>query len=96
MHKAGAAPKKRKKRPAPKAEPYRHPTADVLLRPDVGTQAQFKKARAARREYSRTLARSPRRDPPLAWMFCIEAETDAFRACEELRPYLRREFRCAL
>jgi len=27
----------------PKAEPYRHPKADVLLRPDVGTQPQFKK-----------------------------------------------------
>ena len=27
----------------PKAEPYRHPKADLLLRPDVGTQPQFKK-----------------------------------------------------
>ena len=27
----------------PKAKPYRHPKADVLLRPDVGTQPQFKK-----------------------------------------------------
>jgi adenine-specific DNA-methyltransferase len=29
----------------PKAKPYRHPQADVLLRPDVGTQPQFKKKR---------------------------------------------------
>ncbi len=27
----------------PKAETYRHPEADSPLRPDVGTQAQFKK-----------------------------------------------------
>jgi hypothetical protein len=27
----------------PKAEAYRHPTAESLLRPDVGTQAQFRK-----------------------------------------------------
>ncbi len=24
-------------------EPYRHPTAESLMRPDVGTQAQFRK-----------------------------------------------------
>lgn len=28
---------------APKAEPYQHKTADSPMRPDVGTQAQFKR-----------------------------------------------------
>jgi hypothetical protein len=27
----------------PKTESYKHPTAEILLRPEVGTQAQFKK-----------------------------------------------------
>ncbi|MCI0420816.1 MAG: hypothetical protein L0312_16575 [Acidobacteria bacterium] len=31
---------------SPVAESYRHPTAEALLRPDVGTQAQFKKKKS--------------------------------------------------
>jgi len=36
-------PKAKKAKPDPQAESYRHPTADSPMRPDVGTQAQFKK-----------------------------------------------------
>jgi len=35
--------KSRKAKPTPSAESYKHPEATSLLRPDVGTQAQFKK-----------------------------------------------------
>ena len=50
MGKKRAAPKARSrmtKAKAPKrpAETYTHPTAELLLRPDVGTQAQFRKKR---------------------------------------------------
>lgn len=43
---------RRRQRPAqvkvvPRAETYRHPEAESLLRPDVGTQAQFKKKKPA-------------------------------------------------
>jgi hypothetical protein len=31
----------------PKTESYKHPTAETLLRPEVGTQAQFKKKKTS-------------------------------------------------
>ena len=34
---------RRKATPGPTAEPYRHPEGKLLLRPEVGTQAQFRK-----------------------------------------------------
>jgi len=34
---------RRKANPGPSAEPYRHPEGKLLLRPEVGTQAQFRK-----------------------------------------------------
>jgi adenine-specific DNA-methyltransferase len=38
------APSRRKRSTGPKeAEPYRHPTAEAVLRPEIGTQPQFKK-----------------------------------------------------
>jgi adenine-specific DNA-methyltransferase len=46
----------------PRAEPYRHPKADVLLRPDVGTQPQFKKKKPPKTyRYDSSLA------PALDW-----------------------------
>jgi adenine-specific DNA-methyltransferase len=33
----------KKSKPAPKAEAYRHPESESLMRPEVGTQAQFRK-----------------------------------------------------
>src|SRR5262245_1118308 len=45
-----------------KAANYNHPTADVLLRPDVGTQAQFKKAKPPKKyRYDSSLS------PALDW-----------------------------
>src|SRR5947207_1186340 len=38
-------PKQKAPGKAARAENYKHPNAEVLLRPDVGTQAQFKKAK---------------------------------------------------
>lgn len=36
-------PRPRKTPQPPQAEPYKHPTADSPMRPEVGTQAQFRK-----------------------------------------------------
>jgi len=38
---------KKKVKKTPQAESYQHPTAETLLRPEVGTQAQFRKKKPA-------------------------------------------------
>jgi hypothetical protein len=43
MPKKGAKKTKAK----PQTEVYKHPEAELLLRPEVGTQAQFRKEEAA-------------------------------------------------
>lgn len=44
------------------AKPYQHPTADCLMRPEVGTEAQFKKRKAPKKyRYDDSL------DPALSW-----------------------------
>lgn len=44
------------------AKPYQHPTADSLIRPDVGTEAQFKKRKGPKKyRYDDSL------DPALSW-----------------------------
>jgi adenine-specific DNA-methyltransferase len=49
-------------KPVPKAESYAHHDADVAMRPDVGTQAQFRKKKAPRTyQYDSSLA------PSLEW-----------------------------
>ncbi len=46
----------------PEARSYAHPEAEALLRPDVGTQAQFKKKKpTVQHRYDSSLA------PELAW-----------------------------
>jgi adenine-specific DNA-methyltransferase len=46
----------------PKTESYKHPTAETLLRPDVGTQAQFKKKKPpVTYRYDSSL------DPSMSW-----------------------------
>ena len=46
----------------PRTETYRHPTAESLLRPDVGTQAQFRKKKPhANYRYDSSL------DPSMSW-----------------------------
>lgn len=55
------ARKKRIQNP-PRTESYRHPTAESLLRPDVGTQAQFRKKKPhATYRYDSSL------DPAMSW-----------------------------
>jgi adenine-specific DNA-methyltransferase len=55
-------PKPKKKAPVPQAESYQHAEADSLMRPDVGTQAQFKKRKPPQRyEYDSSLS------PTLVW-----------------------------
>src|SRR5947199_6277622 len=45
-----------------RAENYKHPNAEVLLRPDVGTQAQFKKSKPPKKyRYDSSLS------PALDW-----------------------------
>lgn len=58
------APKKRAGRPAQSqvAESYQHKTADSPMRPDVGTQAQFKK-----RKPPKTYRYDTSLDPALSW-----------------------------
>ncbi len=52
----------RKTSSSPKTERYRHTDAKVLLRPDVGTQREFKKKKApATYRYDSSLS------PSLAW-----------------------------
>lgn len=49
----------------PRTETYRHPTAESLLRPDVGTQAQFRKKKPhANYRYDSSL------DPSMSWDEC--------------------------
>jgi adenine-specific DNA-methyltransferase len=36
-------PRPKKQKPKPQAEAYRHPESESLMRPEVGTQAQFRK-----------------------------------------------------
>ena len=46
----------------PKTESYKHPTAETLLRPEVGIQAQFKKKKPpATYRYDSSL------DPSMSW-----------------------------
>jgi len=54
---------RKKKTPnPPRTESYRHPTAESLLRPDVGTQAQFRKKKPhANYRYDSSL------DPAMSW-----------------------------
>src|SRR2546428_683059 len=58
-----AATRKIVKAKLPKtAEAYQHPEAELLMRPEVGTQAQFKKKKPARKyEYDSSLS------PELEW-----------------------------
>ena len=52
----------RRRKPPRRSESYRHPEADALLRPDVGTQAQFRKKKpAATYRYDSSLS------PSLEW-----------------------------
>jgi adenine-specific DNA-methyltransferase len=54
--------KRKANKPAPQAEGYRHPAAESPMRPDVGTQAQFKKKKPpARYAYDSSLS------PALDW-----------------------------
>ena len=54
--------RKKKTRNPPRTETYRHPTAESLLRPDVGTQAQFRKRKPhATYRYDSSL------DPAMSW-----------------------------
>lgn len=39
-------PRRRNPTPTQRAEPYKHPEADLAMRPEVGTQAHFKKKKA--------------------------------------------------
>src|SRR5437016_6306514 len=49
-------------RPVKTAESYQHPEADLLMRPEVGTQAQFKKKKAPQKyRYDSSLS------PALEW-----------------------------
>ena len=68
----------------PQAESYRHPTAESLLRPEVGTQAQFRKKKPPvtyRYDSSLSPAMESRLAPPLrATMVAV------------LHPGLRRGF----
>ena len=53
---------KKKTQNPPRTETYRHPTAESLLRPDVGTQAQFRKKKPhATYRYDSSL------DPTISW-----------------------------
>jgi len=55
-------PRKKKTQNPPRTESYRHPTAESLLRPDVGTQAQFRKKKPhATYRYDSSL------DPAMSW-----------------------------
>ena len=58
------APKKKAGRPAQSqiADSYEYPTADSPMRPDVGTQAQFKK-----RKPPKTYCYDTSLDPALSW-----------------------------
>ncbi|MBW1789462.1 MAG: site-specific DNA-methyltransferase, partial [Deltaproteobacteria bacterium] len=54
--------RKKKNQNPPRTETYRHPTAEALLRPDVGTQAQFRKKKPhATYRYDSSL------DPAMSW-----------------------------
>ena len=54
--------RKKKIQNPPRTETYRHPTAEALLRPDVGTQAQFRKKKPhATYRYDSSL------DPAISW-----------------------------
>ena len=54
--------RKKKTQNPPRTETYRHPTAESLLRPDVGTQAQFRKKKPhATYRYDSSL------DPAMSW-----------------------------
>ncbi|MEW6666232.1 MAG: site-specific DNA-methyltransferase [Thermodesulfobacteriota bacterium] len=54
--------RKQKAKDAPKTESYQHPTAESLLRPEVGTQAQFRKKKPpATYRYDSSL------DPAMSW-----------------------------
>ncbi|HEX9909778.1 MAG TPA: hypothetical protein VGA86_02745, partial [Desulfatiglandales bacterium] len=56
----------------PKTESYKHPTAETLLRPEVGTQAQFKKKKpAVTYRYDSSL------DPSMSWDEGHEAREQA-------------------
>ena len=53
---------KKKTQNLTRTETYRHPTAEALLRPDVGTQAQFRKKKPhATYRYDSSL------DPAMSW-----------------------------
>jgi adenine-specific DNA-methyltransferase len=59
---ASKRPRKTKTKPPPATEVYEHKEATVLLRPDVGTQAQFKKEKPRQRyRYDSSLS------PALEW-----------------------------
>ena len=54
--------RKKKNQNPPRTETYQHPTAESLLRPDVGTQAQFRKRKPhATYRYDSSL------DPAMSW-----------------------------
>jgi adenine-specific DNA-methyltransferase len=66
---------KKEPKTAPQAKAYSHPEAEALLRPEVGTQAQFRKKKEPRRyRYDSSLA------PELAW--------DGENAARELGEWL--------
>ena len=54
--------RKKKTSNPPRTETYQHPTADSLMRPEVGTQAQFrKKKEPVKYRYDSSL------DPAMSW-----------------------------
>jgi adenine-specific DNA-methyltransferase len=71
----------------PQAEAYKHPTAESLLRPDVGTQAQFRKKKAPKTyRYDSSLSpaldwdgQNPARELGEWLLACIEEGTRALR-----------------
>ncbi len=70
--------RKKKTEHPPRTETYRHPTAEALLRPDVGTQAQFRKKKPhATYRYDSSL------DPAMSW----DEGRDCFHhsQCEECK-----------
>jgi len=78
----------------PRTEAYRHPEAESLLRPDVGTQAQFRKKKPpARYRYDSSLSpaldwdgQNPAREAGETRLAAIESElAEASRGLEALR-----------
>jgi len=87
---AKSGPKPRTAEP-PQAESYKHPTAESLLRPDVGTQAQFRKKKVpVTYRYDSSLSpaldwdgQNPAREAGEALIAEIAAQTAALKAAVE-------------